>query len=267
MLTVSQLFIYPIKSLGGFEVSSAALTDRGFMYDRRWMLVDEDNRFLTQREIPEMALLQCKIEKQSMVITHKISGETFSFDLNERSGYQIAATIWDDTCEVAMVNDEANQWFTTILGNSCRLVFMPDESKRKVERPYAKNAEITSLSDAYPLLVIGQASLDDLNSKLETPVGIDRFRPNIVFTGGYPYQEDDMKHFQINKIDLFGVKPCARCTIITTNQQTAQTAKEPLKTLATYRMSENKVLFGMNVLFTGDGKIKVDDTIVIPGGI
>jgi uncharacterized protein YcbX len=265
MLTISQLFIYPIKSLGGFEVSAAALTDRGFMYDRRWMLIDNENRFLTQREIPGMALLQCNIEKQTMVITHKISGETFSFDLNEQTGHKIAAAIWDDTCELVTVNDDANQWFTSILGINCRLVFMPDESKRKVEAPYAKQGELTSLSDGYPLLIIGQASLDDLNAKLETPVGIDRFRPNIVFTGGYPFQEDEMKHFQINKIDLFSVKPCARCPIPTTDQQTGVRSKEPLKTLATYRTKDNKVLFGMNVLFTGDGKIKVGDAITVVG--
>jgi uncharacterized protein YcbX len=202
-----------------------------------------------------------------MVITHKISGATLSFDLNEHNNQEIDAAIWDDNCELFMVNEEANHWLSSMLGINCRLVYMPDETKRKVEQPFAKDGELTSLSDGYPLLIIGQASLDDLNSKLETPIGIDRFRPNIVFTGGYPFQEDDMKHFQINKIDLFSVKPCARCQVTTTDQQTGERSKEPLKTLATYRTKENKVLFGMNVLFKGDGKIKVGDTISIPGNI
>ena len=264
MLSISQIFIYPVKSLGGIEVDSAVLTDRGFMFDRRWMLVDENNRFLSQRELPAMALLQCSIEKQMMQVKHKISSESYSFNIKEYGGTKITATIWEDSCDLCMVSEKANKWFSEMLEINCRLVYMPDESKRKVEQPFAKEGELAALSDAYPLLIIGQASLDDLNSKLDIPIGIDRFRPNLVFTGGYPYEEDELQHFQINKIDLFGVKPCARCNIPTINQQTAEQLKEPLKTLATYRTRNNKVLFGMNLLYKGNGSIKVGDTLILP---
>jgi uncharacterized protein len=113
------------------------------------------------------------------------------------------------------------------------------------------------------VLMIGQASLDDLNSRLEIPVPMNRFRPNIVFTGGDPYQEDTMQHFRINGIDMFAVKPCARCVVTTTDQETGATAKEPLKTLATYRTGNNKVYFGQNILYKQQGTIKVGDELKV----
>ena len=133
--------------------------------------------------------------------------------------------------------------------------------KQTVDEKYSKNNEIVSFADGYPFLIIGQASLDDLNSKLEEPLPMNRFRPNIVFTGGEPFQEDEMKKFKINDITFYGVKPCARCVITTTNQETAERLHEPLKTLATYRKFENKVMFGMNLLNEGEGEIKVGDEI------
>jgi uncharacterized protein YcbX len=261
MLTVSELYIYPIKSIGGISVPLATLTDRGFTHDRRWMLVDENNRFLSQRELPQMALLQSSFDKKNIVVTHKISGEKFSFDITQHSGEIITVTIWDDSCPVLPVSHAANEWFSDTLKTNCKLVYMPDYSQRLVEAKYASDGEITSLSDGYPLLIIGQSSLDDLNERLQEKLLMDRFRPNIVFTGGTPYQEDDLKHFRIGSINLFGVKPCARCPITTTNQQTAERSKEPLKTLATYRQRNNNVYFGQNVLYKGNGEIAIGDEI------
>jgi uncharacterized protein YcbX len=140
---------------------------------------------------------------------------------------------------------------------------MPDIERRKVDERYALNNEITSFSDGYPLLMIGQASLDDLNSRMAEPLAMDRFRPNIVFLGGAPYDEDTMEHVKANDIDLYGVKLCARCVVTTINQLTAEKEKEPLKTLAGYRMKDNKVYFGQNILFKQAGMIKVGDTLKI----
>ena len=140
---------------------------------------------------------------------------------------------------------------------------MPDSTKRKVDESYAANNEITSLSDGYPLLIIGQASLDDLNSRLAEPLSINRFRPNIVFTGGAAFEEDRLKHFAVNGINFYGVKLCARCPIPTIDQDNATKSKEPLKTLATYRMKNNKVYFGQNLLHNGEGIINVGDEIII----
>ena len=263
MLIVSQLYVYPIKSLGGIGLKSAHLTDRGFEHDRRWMLVDYNNRFITQREVAEMALLQVSLGSGGLTVTHKLSGDSIRIPFTAATNKKIQADIWDDSCELQLVDDDADDWFSKMLQVECRLVFMPDASKREVDPNYAGNRELTSLSDGFPLLMIGQASLDDLNSRMETPLPIDRFRPNIVFTGGYPYQEDDMARFEINGINLFGVKPCARCPIPTIDQSNAAKSNEPLRTLATYRMRNNKVYFGQNVLFDGEGTLSVGQEIKI----
>ena len=140
---------------------------------------------------------------------------------------------------------------------------MPDTSRRRIDERYSINEEITSFSDSHPILIIGQSSLDDLNSRLADPLPINRFRPNIVFIGGDAFEEDMMEHFTINDIDFYGVKLCARCMITTINQDNAVAAKEPLKTLATYRMKNNNVYFGQNLLHHGEGTISVGDAIEI----
>jgi uncharacterized protein len=264
MYTISQLFIYPVKSLGGIEVPAAELTDRGFQYDRRWMLVDSNNQFLTQREYPEMSLLQTAIEGDSLVIYHKNDiDDSIAVPLHAAPGKTTMVKVWDDECDAQYVSDIADEWLSKKLVIPCRLVYMPDTERRKVDESYAQNNEITSFSDGYPLLVIGQASLDDLNNRLRDPLPINRFRPNIVFTGGNPYDEDTMEHIRVNGIDLYGVKLCDRCVMTTINQSNAIKANEPLKTLADYRSKNNKIYFGQNILFRQTGSIKAGDTIAI----
>ncbi len=264
MLAVSELYIYPVKSLGGISLPVAALTDRGFEYDRRWMLVDENNRFISQREVPLMACLHVKIQDAYLVVTNvQQSDLAYAIPLQPPATETTMVTVWDDTCRAQWVSTEADAWFSEQLNISCRLVYMPDSSHRQVDAHYAHNQEITSFSDGYPLLMIGQASMDDLNSRLASPLPINRFRPNIVFTGGFPFQEDDMEQFSIDNIRFFGVKPCARCVIPTIDQQTGVKAKEPSKTLSTYRLRNNKIYFGQNLLYQGIGTIRVGDAITI----
>ena len=263
MLIVSKLFIYPIKSLGGIPLSSATVTDRGFQYDRRWMLVDEQNIFITQRSFPQLALLQVSLADDGLLVQHKITGDAISIPFKPESTATSMVQIWDDTCLAQFVSDTADKWFSQILSITCRLVFMPDTSNRKVEEAYAVNNEITSLSDGYPFLLIGQSSLNDLNSRLAEPLPINRFRPNIVFTGGQAFQEDRLKQFTINNIDFYGVKLCARCQITTINQDNGVIAKEPLKTLTLYRRKNNKIYFGQNLLHHGEGIVQVGDEIIV----
>ena len=263
MLTVSELYIYPVKSLGGISVPSALLTDRGFEYDRRWMLVDTHHRFLSQRELPQMALLQVRLHEQGLIIHHKNIDQPPLLIPAEPTGESCQVSIWDDECSARWVDSHADEWLSRMLSFPCRLVYMPDTSRRLVDPVFAHRHEVTSFSDAFPLLVIGQASLDDLNTRLPSPLPMDRFRPNIVFTGGEPYQEDTMGHFQIAGISFFGVKPCARCAITTIDQQTAQKSKEPLRTMNSYRTRNNKIYFGQNLLFEGTGKISVNDRLVV----
>jgi len=264
MLTVSQLFIYPIKSLGGIELSSVELVDRGFKYDRRWMLVDNNNEFMTQRNWPTMALLKTEIRNDRLIISNKHNpGEHIHVPIETNNGEVTRVKIWEDECDAVVEDDTVNNWFSHQLMQECKLVYMPEESLRIVDTNYASGEEITSFTDGYPILILGQASLDDLNSRLEEKLPINRFRPNIVFTGGKPYEEDEMEQFIINGIHFWGVKLCARCAIPTIDQESAVKNKEPLKTFSTYRQLNNKIYFGQNLLHKGSGTIRVNDPIEI----
>jgi len=264
MLTVSEIYIYPIKSLGGIKLSEASLTDRGFEHDRRWMLIDENNRFLSQRQVNGMCFLEVSLHEEGLlVINTNKSDFYYKIPFKPVDAETVTVTVWDDTCTAQLVSKEADAWFSGQLDMSVRLVYMPDDSIRRVDRSYAHNEEITSLSDGYPLLLIGQSSLDDLNSKLKEPVPMNRFRPNIVFEGGLPFQEDDMKEFSIAGVSFYGVKPCARCVMTTIDQVSGKKSKEPLKTLSTYRQRNNNIYFGQNLLFHGQGTIRVGDTIIV----
>ena len=265
---LSEINIYPIKSLGGISLLSSEVTDRGLKYDRRWMLVDENNKFMTQRQIPEMALLRVHLMETGLQVQHKtlnIESLYIPF-LNEvqilKQAY-LKVEIWDDVCDAIEVNEEINQWFSLVLKQNCKLVYMPDNSLREVEKKYAFNNEITSFSDAYPLLIIGQSTLEELNGKLEEKLPMNRFRPNLVYTGGLSFEEDVWKEFKINTVNFICAKPCARCNVTTTNQETAEIGKEPLKTLSTYRKVGNKILFGQNLLNEGTGVITVGEKLLI----
>ena len=262
MYTISGLYIYPVKSLGGISLPYAEVTDRGLKYDRRWMLVDEENCFLTQREYPQMALLKMAIEEDGLRVTHPVKGAvTIPFEPHNHASEEVI--IWNDTCAGVFVSSELDKWFSDAIGINCRLIYMPENTRRQVDLTYAPEGFITSFADAYPFLLIGQSSLDDLNGRMAEQLPMNRFRPNIVFTGGEPFEEDLMKHINIAGIDFYGVKLCARCVLTTVNQQTAVKGKEPLKTLATYRFKNNKILFGQNLIHKGTGILTVGDTLSV----
>lgn len=261
--TLSHLYIYPVKSLGGIAMTTAKVQARGLEHDRRWLLIDTDNQFLTQRTLPQMALIQVLLENDSLVFSHQhYPDAALLIGLQQFTHELLNVGIWDDICKANPVSKEADEWFSEALGLDCRLVRMADDEQRLVEKNYAFAGETVSFADAYPFLIIGQSSLNDLNSRLENPVEMKRFRPNFVFSGGEPYQEDSWKNFTINEIQFAGVKPCARCILTTVNPDTGEIdSKEPLKTLATYRKKNNKIYFGQNVLPITYGEIKVGDII------
>ncbi len=262
-MVVSGLYIYPVKSLGGISLVSAEVTSRGLQYDRRWMLVDETNTFLTQREFPRLALFNTALENDSITIFNADDkSDKIKLPLSPQPAPTIRVTVWEDACEAQVASDQVNEWFSRKLSIKCRAVYMPESTERKTDPAYSMTSnDITSFSDGYPILLIGQASLDDLNSRLEIPVPMNRFRPNIVFTGGRPYEEDEIKTFKINEAGFDAVKLCGRCIITTTDQETAERGKEPLKTLATYRTINKKVCFGQNIICSGSGPISVGDKI------
>jgi len=253
--------------MGGVALNTATVEPRGLQYDRRWMLVDEEGKFLTQRTFAEMALLQVSLLPDGLAVQHQVKNmSTLKIPFSPTTNNEYKVQIWDDFCPAIEVSYEANAWFIAALGRFCRLVFMPDHSLRQADLEYAAAGDIVSFADGFPLLLIGQTSLDELNRQLTEPVPMNRFRPNLVFTGGTPHTEDLWHTFQIGNLVFRGVKPCGRCVVTTIDQETTKTSAEPLKTLAQYRVPENKnkVMFGQNVIpDTYYKSIKVGDKIQV----
>ncbi|QCR23646.1 MOSC domain-containing protein [Pontibacter sp. SGAir0037] len=260
--TLTEINIYPIKSLGGISLQEAQIEDRGLRYDRRWMLVDETGRFLSQRQHGIMALLQVHLQDEGLLVTHKHEKYTpLLIPFSPKTEERVQVSVWDDTCEAVIVAAEANEWFTNVLQMPARLVYMPLDTKRKVDERYAFEEEVVSFADGYPFLMIGQASLDDLNLRLAEPVPMNRFRPNLVFSGGTPFIEDTWDEFSIGEAAFRAAKPCARCVVVTINQETGNKSAEPLKTLATFRQKNNKIMVGQNLLLTKGSKVMVGDKV------
>ena len=261
---LSEINIYPIKSLGGISLKQAELEEKGLQYDRRWMLVDAEGTFITQRKHFELALLQVSITDGKITVAHKTNAaQSISFALDEDTGEYITVSIWNDTAKGLEVNTSVSDWFSDFLKFKVKLVKMPLEEKRLIDPEYAKNKEVVSFSDGYPCLIIGQSALNGLNEKLNDPIRMDRFRPNFVFTGGEPHAEDSFNDFYIGDVLFTAVKPCARCVLITIDQQTGEKGQEPLRTLATYRTVGKKITFGQNLIPQNLGTIQIGDEIKV----
>lgn len=185
-MQLSEIWIYPVKSLGGFSVQQTEVTTRGLKYDRRWMLIDADNVFVTQRQVGGLALFKTAIAENLLHVTHSPSGKTLSVNMGEYLPEAITVEVWDDEMDAHEVSVEASAWFSELLGKPVRLVYMPDESLRPVDPQYAQTPEdITSFSDGYPILVIGQSSLDDLNNRLEKQIPINWIQPFVHLYSNY----------------------------------------------------------------------------------
>jgi uncharacterized protein YcbX len=263
MAHISQLYIYPIKSLGGIALQQSQVTSRGLQYDRRWMLIDENNHFLSQRKYPQMALFHVSLQEDGLKVTHTSSQQFTIVPYLPQTSINVEVDVWDSLCTGTYVSEEADKWFSRLLNITCRLIYMTDDSLRPVDERYAGTDHITSFSDSYPMLLVGEASLYDLNSKLASPITINHFRPNIVISGVDSYFEDRIQHFEAGGINFYGVKPCARCVMIGVDPVTARTNSETLKTLAGYRKANNKVYFGQNLIHDGKGIIKVGNELNI----
>lgn len=263
MYSLAEINIYPVKSLKGIALNSAEVTDRGLKYDRRWLITDEDNKFITQRTHPELAFFDVRLNSGGLELSHrKFASQTIKIPLDV-DGEKIEVSIWDDRCAAIDTGRAAGEWFGDLLGFRCRLVYMPDDTNRFVDRKYASNNEIASFADAYQFLIIGQESLNDLNSRLEKKLPMHRFRPNFVFSGGAAFDEDGWGRFRVGDVLFSAVKPCSRCVFTTVDQETGIRGDEPLRTLSAYRIINNKVMFGQNLLHEGSGEVSVGDRIEI----
>lgn len=256
--TLTGIYLYPIKSMGGISLDQALVKERGLEHDRRWMLVDTEGRFMSQRAHPQMALFKVSLLEQALLLNFE--GDELHIPMKPDTTDSLQVQIWDDTCEAVLYSDPINQWLGNKLGHATRLVYMTETSVRKVDPRYAQG-ETVSFSDGYPYLLISEASLDLLNSKLDQPVPMNRFRPNLVVSGSTAHEEDQWTNFGIGPIRFKGVKPCSRCVMTTIDQETSHKSAEPLKTLAGYRKINNKVNFGQNVLALSEGKISLGDKL------
>ena len=259
-LTISEIMIFPIKSLRGSALDEAVVEPRGLHFDRRWLVVDANNRFVTQRTRPRMALIAVTVQDGGLTLVapgmpplHVPAGAT---------GIERRVTIWRDTVLARDVGDPAALWLSTALDLSCRLVQMPESTERAVNPAYGMPGDIVSFADGYPFMLISQASLDDLNARLPLPLPVRRFRPNLVVAGATPFAEDTWKRVRIGNVVFRVVKPCERCIIPTVDPEAGIFAgKEPLRTLATYRKVGSKVLFGQHLIAEGMGVLRVGDSV------
>ena len=268
-LTLRSIHIYPIKSLGGISLQEAVVEKRGLQYDRRFMLVDSEGKFITQREHTILAKLKCEIRAASSLWktlnVDANSGVNIPLVPDEKGGTFKKVQVWSAKLKALLVDPKLDAWFEDVVGLKCHLVYMPDSIRRGLNPFYAGLGQEVSFADGYPYLITGMASLEDLNGRLEAQIPMNRFRPNFVFEGGVPYEEVDWKNFTIGQVAFKNVKNCGRCLMVNIDQDRGEQAgKEPLKTLSSYRKKGNKVIFGQNLIWKEGDKgnlVKIGDAI------
>jgi uncharacterized protein len=267
-MILSEINIYPIKSLKGISLKEARIERRGLQFDRRWLLVDENNKFLTQREFPKMATIEVQIGESSLRVSQ--NGNRLEIPFVPNNDEIARVKIWSSKCLAKVYENEINKWFGDVLNAKCKLVLMPEETKRKVNYFYAvQKADHVSFADGYPFLLIGENSLADLNSRLDKDLPMNRFRPNFVVQDSEPFAEDGWKKIKIGAGVFHVVKPCARCVITTIDQATGEKdGKELLQTLASFRTPKRsvkrKILFGQNLIAETEGEVlRVGDAVEV----
>jgi uncharacterized protein YcbX len=262
-VTLSGMYVYPIKSCAGVGVAEWEVDKFGLRHDRRWMIITAEGEFLTQREIPAMALIRTRIATIHLRVTAPDMPELV-LPLEPQGGRPVATRVWDDALRVVAPDHKADEWVSRVMGRECQLVYMPEDYVRPVDATYAPDGGRASFADGFPFLLAGEASLADLNSRLPKALPMNRFRPNLVVQGSAPWAEDEWASFTVGSIPMRGVKLCARCPVTTTEQSTGQRdGVEPLRTLATFRKRERGVMFGQNVVHYGTGRLKLGDKLVV----
>ena len=263
MMTLTEINIYPVKSMAGISLPSSAIDAMGLQYDRRWMVVSPTGKFMTQRSHPQMALIQPQLNHGQLTLS-SFGLEDHTVPLATPNSPRQSVQVWKDTVYAQHLSVETDRWLAQTLGEACHLVYIDAKEIRQCDLSYAKQGDRTGFADGFPLLLIAQASLDDLNSQLEQPVSMQRFRPNFVVAGCAAFAEDSWKIIHINTLVLHVVKPCSRCIITTVNPTLGLiTSPEPLRTLATYRKRDNKIYFGQNIIHQNTGQVTLGEKIAI----
>jgi uncharacterized protein YcbX len=260
-LKVTQLAIYPVKSLGMISLPTVVIDEFGPAADRRFMVADSSGKFLTQREYPKMCLVNVIASEHGFELS---APSMPPLEIEPNSGHTAGCVnLWGDSVETRDMGDQAANWFSRYLGIDARLHYMPDDSIRQVDMNYGKSGDRVSFTDGFPILLITEASLREFNSAWAEPVGADRFRPNIVIDGDVPYAEDTWKRLRIGALEFDVVKPCSRCVIPSIDPRTARKQPEVVQALAKTRRRGNAVYFGQNLIHRSIGAIHVGDTVVV----
>jgi uncharacterized protein len=262
LLRLTALHVYPIKSAAGLAPAEWDVDGLGLRYDRRWMVVDVSGRMLTQRSHPRLALVRPSVGDGILRI-ETVGMPALELPLSPGPSVALSVTVWDDTCAAGWTGERAARWFSELLETECGLVHIAETNARPVDPDYAPAGHRVGFADGFPFLLISEESLEDLNRRLEVPLPMNRFRPNLVIAGGEPFGEDRMGPFAIGGIRFAVVKPCDRCVVTTTDQATGERGPEPLRTLATFRRADRKVLFGQNVVHEGTGRLRVGDPLQV----
>jgi uncharacterized protein YcbX len=271
---VTELHIYPLKSCQGISLGQVKVNPKGLSGDREFMLVNKEGKFLSQRQYPQLATIQVKFVHDLLQLSVK-DNHLFSFK-STLTGKEIEVEIWGDRCLAIDQGEKVSQWFEKVLNiPDCRLVRQSPKYPRKVDSSYAVNRENqVSFADGYPLLLTATASLAELNRRLEETysdpsliVPMNRFRTNIVINTTESFIESTWKTIKIGQVNFTLVKPCSRCVITTTNQETGERNPllEPLKTLASFRQVGKKIMFGENMIPLNTGVIQVGDLVEVEG--
>jgi uncharacterized protein len=260
---VTELHVYPLKGAHGVAVREMQIDDFGPHGDRRWLAVDGNGTFISQREVHRLALVRTALDGAALVLSADGHGSVRVEAPLE--GERRRVRIWHDEADAIDAGAEGAAWLSTLLGQDVRLVRMPDDSIRPVDATYGQPGDRVSFADALPFLIASQASLDVLNARLPEKLPMNRFRPNIVVGGVGPYAEDGWTRIRVGAVPLDVVKPCARCVVTTIDQETAVAGREPLRELARYRKVGAGVMFGMNAIHRGRGAIRVGDAVEIGG--
>ncbi len=262
MLHLTGLHVYPIKSAGGSTVEEWEVDGFGLRHDRRWMVIDQQGRLITQRGQPRLALVRPAIEGDTLRITAP-DMPVLELPLHPEPSVTTTAVVWHDACEAVWTGERPTAWFSAALGTPCSLVYMPEDTIRPADPAFAPPGVRVSFADAFPFLLISEESLADLNARLQRPIPMNRFRPNLVIRGGSPYVEDSLDAFRLGGIAFRVVKPCDRCVVTTTDQETTERGVEPLRTLATFRKVGGEVMFGQNVVHLGTGRLSVGAPLLL----
>jgi MOSC domain-containing protein len=253
---VDGLYCYPVKSCRGTSLDTAVVGSRGIVADRQWMIVDEQGDFLSQRELPRMALVRPRLIDVGLELSAPGMPPLSVPPSMQRERTRV--TVWNDRCAAVDEGPRAAEWLSTFLAVPCRLVRMPDDEVRRVDPGYAGADDQVGFADGFSFLLTSRASLDDLNRRLPAPLPMNRFRPSIVVVGSEAFEEDRWKRIRIDGITFAVVKPCARCAITTTDQETGERSHEPLRTLATFRhVAGRGVMFGQNLVHDRSGVLHV----------